>query len=84
MDGVGTPIIGRPRPLPGHDTPNPPTTLTPSIMKSQQTLTDHIRVLGQDHPHTLASRNNLASAYKSAVVPEIATALLEGAIPTEG
>ena len=22
-DGVGTPIIGRPRPLPGHDTPNP-------------------------------------------------------------
>ena len=24
MDGVGTPIIERPRPLPGHDTPNPP------------------------------------------------------------
>ena len=23
MDGVGTPIIGRPRPLPQHDTPNP-------------------------------------------------------------
>ena len=23
MDGVGAPIIGRPRPLPGHDTPNP-------------------------------------------------------------
>ena len=23
MDGVGTPIIGRPRPLPSHDTPNP-------------------------------------------------------------
>ena len=23
MDGVGTPIIGRPRPLPGHNTPNP-------------------------------------------------------------
>ena len=22
MDGVGTPIIERPRPLPGHDTPN--------------------------------------------------------------
>ena len=22
MDGVGTPIIGRPRPLPGHVTPN--------------------------------------------------------------
>ena len=35
-------------------------------MKSQQTLTDHIRVLGQDHPHTLASRNNLAYAYQEA------------------
>ena len=23
MDSVGTSIIGRPRPLPGHDTPNP-------------------------------------------------------------
>ena len=23
MDGVATPIIGRPRPLPSHDTPNP-------------------------------------------------------------
>ena len=23
MDGVATPIIGRPRPLPGHDMPNP-------------------------------------------------------------
>ena len=23
MDGVGTPIIERPQPLPGHDTPNP-------------------------------------------------------------
>ena len=23
MDGIATPIIGRPRPLPGHDTPNP-------------------------------------------------------------
>ena len=29
MDGVAISIIGRPRPLPGHDTP------TPSIMKSQ-------------------------------------------------
>ena len=24
------------------------------------------RVLGEDHPHTLASRNNLAAAYRSA------------------
>ena len=35
MDGVGTPIIGRPRPLPSHDTPTPPTTPTPSNAKSR-------------------------------------------------
>ena len=29
-------------------------------------LTDSIRILGNDHPHTLSSRNNLAYAYKSA------------------
>ena len=40
MDGVGTPIIGRPRPLPGHDTPNPARHPTPAFMKSRiQTLT---------------------------------------------
>lgn len=32
MEGVGTPIIGKPQPLPDHDTPNP----TPSIMKSRK------------------------------------------------
>ena len=31
MDGVGTSIIERSQPLPGHDTP------TPSIMKSPKT-----------------------------------------------
>ncbi|MEU1827517.1 tetratricopeptide repeat protein, partial [Streptomyces abikoensis] len=32
----------------------------------EQTLTDSMRVLGADHPDTLASRNNLAYAYESA------------------
>jgi hypothetical protein len=32
----------------------------------EQTLTDQERVLGPDHPDTLASRNNLACAYESA------------------
>ena len=34
MDGVGTPIIGRPRPLPGHDTPNP--TQHPYTLKCEE------------------------------------------------
>ena len=29
-------------------------------------LTDRIRILGNDHPDTLASRNNLAGAYRAA------------------
>ncbi|MFJ8747574.1 tetratricopeptide repeat protein, partial [Embleya sp. NPDC127516] len=32
----------------------------------EQTLRDRVRVLGTDHPHTLASRNNLAGAYERA------------------
>ncbi|MFB6954545.1 tetratricopeptide repeat protein, partial [Streptomyces niveus] len=31
-----------------------------------QTLTDSVRLLGEDHPDTLTSRNNLAGAYQSA------------------
>lgn len=34
MDGVGISIIERPRPSPGHDTPAPRTTPTPSNAKS--------------------------------------------------
>ena len=35
MDGVGIPIIERPRPLPGHDTPNPhPTPLHPQMRRA--------------------------------------------------
>ncbi|MFE7586432.1 tetratricopeptide repeat protein [Streptomyces gardneri] len=32
----------------------------------QRALADSLRVLGEDHPFTLASRNNLAAAYESA------------------
>ena len=34
MDGVGIPIIERPRPLPGHDTPNP--TQHPYTLKCEE------------------------------------------------
>ena len=36
MDGVGIPIIERPRPLPGDDTPNPhPTPLHPQMRRAR-------------------------------------------------
>ncbi|MFG3384389.1 tetratricopeptide repeat protein, partial [Streptomyces sp. NPDC047999] len=37
-----------------------------AIRHLQRALTGTVRVLGEDHPSTLASRNNLASAYESA------------------
>ncbi|MFI6513822.1 FxSxx-COOH system tetratricopeptide repeat protein [Streptosporangium sp. NPDC050855] len=37
-----------------------------AIPLCEQTLTDHERVLGGDHPDTLTSRNNLAGAYRAA------------------
>ncbi|NAS20077.1 tetratricopeptide repeat protein [Herbidospora sp. NEAU-GS84] len=40
--------------------------LTRAIPLLEQTLADFERVLGADHPSTLASRNNLASAYREA------------------
>ncbi|MGW4367639.1 tetratricopeptide repeat protein, partial [Nocardia takedensis] len=40
--------------------------ITRSIAQAHHTLTDHERVLGADHPDTLASRNDLAYAYRSA------------------
>ena len=46
MDGVGTPIIGRPRPLPSHDTPNPayhPHTLNYEEPGSEQLIADCLR-----------------------------------------
>ena len=41
MDGVGIPIIERPRPLPGHDTPNPhPTPLHPQMRRALKRLNE--------------------------------------------
>ena len=40
--------------------------LTEAITLCEQVLTDSIRVLDEDHPNTLTSRNNLAGAYASA------------------
>ena len=56
MDGVGTPIIGRPRPLPGHDTPNPanntytlnyeePVNLRPNVEQELSVTRHHIHQL---------------------------------------
>ena len=50
----------------------------------EQVLTDRTRILGKDHPATLATLNALASAYKDAGFLDKATALLEGETPTEG
>ena len=40
--------------------------LEEAIALYEQVLTDRTRVLGEDHPDTLTSRNNLASAYHAA------------------
>ena len=40
--------------------------LSEAIALYEQVLADSIRVLGEDHPDTLTSRNNLACAYESA------------------
>jgi hypothetical protein len=40
--------------------------LDEAITLREQTLAARERVLGPDHPHTLTSRNNLASAYQAA------------------
>ena len=37
-----------------------------AIRLHEETLADRERVLGPDHPDTLKSRNNLASAYQEA------------------
>jgi hypothetical protein len=36
------------------------------VQLGQALLTDRERILGPDHPHTLHSRNNLATAYQAA------------------
>ena len=40
--------------------------ITEAVALLEQVLTDSTRILGQDHPHTLVSRNNLAGAYRKA------------------
>ena len=40
--------------------------LSDAIPLFEQLLTDYIRILGEDHPNTLTSRNNLADAYLDA------------------
>ena len=40
--------------------------LSEAIALLEQVLTDCVRTLGEDHPDTLTSRNNLAGAYESA------------------
>ena len=47
MDGVGTPIIGRPRPLPGHDTPNP--TQHPYTLKCEEPTNRGISTIRFQH-----------------------------------
>ena len=59
MDGVGTPIIGRPRPLSGHDTPNP--------ANNTYTLTCEEPVYCPDEPGVLTPRPHGArSAWRRA------------------
>jgi tetratricopeptide (TPR) repeat protein len=43
----------------------------------ERTLTDRERILGDDHPHTLTCRHNLAYAYRSARRLDEAIALFE-------
>ena len=58
--------------------------ITEAITLYEQVLPDRIRVLGKNHPDTLATLNALARAYKDAGFQNKATALLEGDTPTEG
>ena len=68
MDGVGTPIIGRPRPLPGHDTPNPayhPHTLNyeePLFRQNFSNLLSKL-LIGIITPLVFPARQNAASFF---------------------
>ncbi|SFY44920.1 tetratricopeptide repeat protein [Streptomyces atratus] len=51
----------------GHNHRHGPTgDLSGAIPLFEQTLSDTVRVLSEDHPDTLTARNNLACAYQSA------------------
>jgi tetratricopeptide (TPR) repeat protein len=47
----------------------------------ERTLADRIRLLGEDHPDTSRSRNNLAAAYRAAGRLAEAVSLYEQALP---
>ncbi|WP_256274801.1 tetratricopeptide repeat protein, partial [Actinomyces sp. HMSC08A09] len=51
--------------------------LDEAITLYERNFEDCIRILGPDHPHTLTSRNNLASAYRAAGRTEEAEVLFE-------
>ena len=55
--------------------------LSEAIALLEQVLTDCVRVLGEDHPDTLASRNNLAGAYHAAGRLTEAITLYEQVLP---
>ena len=59
MDGVGTPIIERPRPLPGHDTPNP--TQHPYTLKCEEPTNRGISTIR--FQHTKYNHGNYARRY---------------------
>ncbi|MCQ5282670.1 tetratricopeptide repeat protein, partial [Schaalia odontolytica] len=55
--------------------------LEEAITLFEQVLPDRIRVLGEDHPDTLSSRNNLAYAYCVVGRLEEAITLFEQVLP---
>jgi tetratricopeptide repeat protein len=58
-----------------------PGRLAEAIPLFERTLADRERVLGETHPNTLASRNNLAHAYRAAGRPAEAAGLQRGTEP---
>jgi hypothetical protein len=51
--------------------------LAQAIPMYERTLQDHERIMGQDHPGTLAARANLASAYDTVGWHTAAVALVQ-------
>ena len=83
MDGVGTPIIGRPRPLPGHDTPNPayhPHTLNYEEPFNFMSLSVSMRIEVAD-ALGLKKTNDLNVVYTVAALPLNATVTRETLSP---
>ena len=60
MDGVGTPIIGRPRPLPGHDTPNP--AYHPHTLNYEEPVMRILHAVHLDKFEVVISREDITQA----------------------